>query len=865
MGLWLNSMKTHRKKLKEGSSVNDDGRNRFHGAFTGGFSAGYHNTVGSANNEGFQPKSFRSSRKQRASREHVQQRPEDFMDEEDGLLGAELTTNVAFTSQGNTINANEYMNSMKQINGDQLHSNSLVGGLVPDELRDVLSNQNQSKSMSSKVGIGMSLLNRMQSDENAKKSTNIIIPENRISNAGIGYNEGPGANGWDNHSAAYLSRSQSSSHVKIKAHAHVEQTSYRNKNRNSHNSISYNYGYGYGDSDDDIDNVYDDAADGQLPSSQGVGVGVGRGIEALADMVVPIHPDDDSDSGHAFGMLKPVIESRTSHTMNQAVAAPKIQQLRCPTDGRLVLPGFVLSTSNSSSTATNVNADVETSTKKSSFSNTNEDFMKMTITSPQVPEGFVAWHKFKEDITRLSQDQSNQLSNHHQSPSHACIQMQRKIYEDSGFHGVQAPPAPPVLVLKQEDITSFLKEIASNADTQQQHKQKDRNENTTKSSTRRSRFHDSDTDIQNNNANNINTNISLSLPESQNSNLKQKIIADNPEFQMLSKSFRNRFVESSVMSTDPVRAAALPQRTTTSKFMVIDFDDSTNTNTNTKAVPNSSSNNNNTITRNTSVWIPSPLLCKRMGIEAPSVSGSELQILPVSTSSYKPKQEQREKLEKMNTNTNTNTNDDSQFAYVENQNQNQALLLAETELHVYERPSDELFRAIFQSNKKIKKRSSVVATPMTTATTTAKAAVVVGPVIAKKANDSLAAGKVVYRKPQSSTFNCKSTMHSTSKSKRMARSTDVSHSMGTLSSSVVQKGVYSDDGSSNSDSESNSASCIGSGESDNNSDDRSRRRKEKKRRKFEKKLAKKEKKQQKKEKKRLKKERERERERDGER
>jgi G patch domain-containing protein 1 len=36
------------------------GRQRFHGAFTGGFSAGYFNTVGSK--EGWAPKTFKSSR-----------------------------------------------------------------------------------------------------------------------------------------------------------------------------------------------------------------------------------------------------------------------------------------------------------------------------------------------------------------------------------------------------------------------------------------------------------------------------------------------------------------------------------------------------------------------------------------------------------------------------------------------------------------------------------------------------------------------------------------------------------------------------------------------------------------------------------
>jgi G patch domain-containing protein 1 len=57
----------------------EQGRKRFHGAFTGGFSAGYHNTVGSE--EGWTPSTFRSSRGERAAQPRA--RPEDFMDEED--------------------------------------------------------------------------------------------------------------------------------------------------------------------------------------------------------------------------------------------------------------------------------------------------------------------------------------------------------------------------------------------------------------------------------------------------------------------------------------------------------------------------------------------------------------------------------------------------------------------------------------------------------------------------------------------------------------------------------------------------------------------------------------------------------------
>uniref|UniRef100_A0A7I4YHP2 G-patch domain-containing protein n=1 Tax=Haemonchus contortus TaxID=6289 RepID=A0A7I4YHP2_HAECO len=59
--------------------TDENGRRRFHGAFTGGFSAGYYNTVGTK--EGWAPQSYLSSRDQRAAK--FQQRAEDLMDEED--------------------------------------------------------------------------------------------------------------------------------------------------------------------------------------------------------------------------------------------------------------------------------------------------------------------------------------------------------------------------------------------------------------------------------------------------------------------------------------------------------------------------------------------------------------------------------------------------------------------------------------------------------------------------------------------------------------------------------------------------------------------------------------------------------------
>jgi G patch domain-containing protein 1 len=65
--------------------TDEQGRKRFHGAFTGGYSAGYFNSVGSK--EGWTPSTFVSSRTNRAKDQQghsrQQQRPEDFMDEED--------------------------------------------------------------------------------------------------------------------------------------------------------------------------------------------------------------------------------------------------------------------------------------------------------------------------------------------------------------------------------------------------------------------------------------------------------------------------------------------------------------------------------------------------------------------------------------------------------------------------------------------------------------------------------------------------------------------------------------------------------------------------------------------------------------
>lgn len=77
--------------------VDANGKRRFHGAFTGGFSAGYWNTVGSK--EGWKPQTFKSSRLEKSA--IAEQNPMDFMDEEDtgefGIAPQRIQTTQDFT------------------------------------------------------------------------------------------------------------------------------------------------------------------------------------------------------------------------------------------------------------------------------------------------------------------------------------------------------------------------------------------------------------------------------------------------------------------------------------------------------------------------------------------------------------------------------------------------------------------------------------------------------------------------------------------------------------------------------------------------------------------------------------------------
>lgn len=91
--------------------TDENGKRRFHGAFTGGFSAGFWNTVGSL--EGWTPQSFKSSRSEKAAQ--MKQKPTDFMDSEDlGEFG--IAPQRIQTTEDFAIDADEAKSNKRKFN-----------------------------------------------------------------------------------------------------------------------------------------------------------------------------------------------------------------------------------------------------------------------------------------------------------------------------------------------------------------------------------------------------------------------------------------------------------------------------------------------------------------------------------------------------------------------------------------------------------------------------------------------------------------------------------------------------------------------------------------------------------------------------
>ncbi|OBR02942.1 G-patch domain containing protein [Colletotrichum higginsianum IMI 349063] len=93
----------HKQQVRD-----EHGRRRLHGAFTGGWSAGYFNTVGSK--EGWTPSTFISSRtnRQKGKSNTFHHRPEDYMDEED-LADATATQEIRTTDPFAALGASSHV------------------------------------------------------------------------------------------------------------------------------------------------------------------------------------------------------------------------------------------------------------------------------------------------------------------------------------------------------------------------------------------------------------------------------------------------------------------------------------------------------------------------------------------------------------------------------------------------------------------------------------------------------------------------------------------------------------------------------------------------------------------------------------
>ncbi|TPX32795.1 hypothetical protein SmJEL517_g04158 [Synchytrium microbalum] len=113
------------------------GRKRLHGAFTGGFSAGYYNSVGSK--EGWAPSQFKSSRGEKGGSNpgNATARPEDFMDEED-LQELADSKKIAATDEFDVLGGTERELQRRRAVASSQMNQSAVGPLPTKVIADLI-------------------------------------------------------------------------------------------------------------------------------------------------------------------------------------------------------------------------------------------------------------------------------------------------------------------------------------------------------------------------------------------------------------------------------------------------------------------------------------------------------------------------------------------------------------------------------------------------------------------------------------------------------------------------------------------------------------------------------------------------------
>ncbi len=599
------------KRLKDGSAVNiKDGRKRFHGAFTGGFSAGYQNTVGSRDGWSSQ-QMYTSSAGNRATMR--QQRPEDFMDEEDGLLGARLTAKAAFQSHLTDYTSAELEKDRAQgVWGDLSSMPSELQVALGDEsrssstysLRQQADYSSSSSSSSGVENVGLRLLKLMGGLQD-NKTTEITVPTHHthsgfdrhtVGTPGAGYIAKYGArsdqdksaftnDGWDIHSAEYLSRIQR--HVMplddmptapadrpLALAGGAQQLGGRASPLRS--SL---HGSGY-DSDGELD-VYESdyatsAPEGVIPTNLAMmrsitdSVAVQPELERL--------PPDDIFSRNVTGIHSKAHDAHDSRGLSSEKQrysddAPSSRATqKCLVDGRAVLPGFVLADTHSIHTSKMSEAS---STSNDASSSGGEN--KGIPTSTEVPDSFVAKHVFKTVKGSTKEFLATGGSHGINVSASSMRDARRRVYE-------QATLEPPPF-LAAADIASFLGEITSGLDEQDL------------------------LELQSDGK-------GREVDESREADIKD--IAD---------AFQQRFVSAKKGANEAVKSSSLRI-----------CDDEEDKEFQSGSNVTKPSENEVAVIRRTSIWVPAPLLCKRFNISSKSnravVDNNENSDLPISVSSF---------------------------------------------------------------------------------------------------------------------------------------------------------------------------------------------------------------------------------------
>lgn len=293
--------------------TDERGRKRLHGAFTGGFSAGYFNTVGSK--EGWAPTTFVSSRANRAKdgKSAQQQRAEDFMDEEDLAEQAEtqkLETQGAFAGLGGT------------------HEIASAKGMFSDMFKPTGDTKGvkllQRMGWRQGQGIGPKIRRRAKGD--AKGETHLFAPENsrmisfvrKSDRKGIGF---AGEDRLESSTGAPENDDEDSGDdariLRTKRSKHAVNPKTTKKS-----------GFGVG--------VLNDCSDDEDPYAIGPNISYNRiigGKKKKGGIV--------SSNAVASSVVKPNISS----TRNSSRSAPPARGVRKCHDGRLPLEGFVLALS----------------------------------------------------------------------------------------------------------------------------------------------------------------------------------------------------------------------------------------------------------------------------------------------------------------------------------------------------------------------------------------------------------------------------------------------------------------------------------------------------------------------------------------